>query len=301
MHSAEAPGTLEFLRLLSPTIQDICISSGTSGLSLGVLHHGSVVFRDSHGYRDVEAQLKPDSDAVYGVASLTKAFTACLIGILVDGGKRSWDEPVHSVLPGFQRDDEVKDATITDFLTRQTGIARSNQYWFADDNELLLKKDQIVPMVNSLRSVQPFRSAAAPSNWNFALAGEVVEFVTGESWADTVKSRLLDPLGLTRTTFWADNKKNIDNLAKPYLALDDGSSHPIPYPQITKASIMSSAMGLRSTVNDVLTWKKALLTGLTDQRRLGRGSAKDLPIKNLLTIMQGRCQLTFSYPEKMAM
>jgi CubicO group peptidase (beta-lactamase class C family) len=294
-------GPLELLRLLGPTIEKICESSGTPALSLGVLHHGDILFRDNFGFRDIETGIKPDSDTIYGVASLTKAFTSSLFGIMVEEGKISWDTPLHETLPGFHRDDEINQATMVDVLSQCTGMARSNQYWFGNDNGLLLDKDQIVPIVDYLRQVDPFRSVGSMNNWHFALAGEAIEELSGKSWGTTVKERLLNPLNLTRTIFWNDNEGAYDNVAKPYVALDDASPYCIPWPKLADGKIMSSAMGLRSSVNDLLIWSQALLKGLVDQRESGRSSTPGLPLKHLTSIMSGHCQLMSSYPGELGM
>ncbi|CRG87958.1 hypothetical protein PISL3812_04980 [Talaromyces islandicus] len=291
-------GPLELLHLLSPTIEKICESSGTPALSLGVLHHGDVLFRDNFGFRDIEAGLKPDSDTIYGVASLTKAFTSSLFGIMVEEGKISWDTPIHEILTDFHRSDEINQATLVDVLSQCTGMARSNQYWCGNDNGLLLDKDQVVPIVDYLHQVDPFRSVGSMNNWHFALAGEAVEALSGKSWGTAVKEILLQPLNLNRTIFWNDDD---DNVAKPYVALDDSSPYPIPWPEQADGKIMSSAMGLRSSVNDLLIWSQALLRGLVDQRQSGRSSTPGLPLKHLTNIMGGYCPLMLSYPGEIGM
>jgi CubicO group peptidase (beta-lactamase class C family) len=291
-------GTAELLSVLGATIKDICASSGTPGLSLGVLHHGAVLFRENYGYRDVEARLEPDSDTIYGIASLTKAFTSSLLGNFVDEGKITWDTPVRTVIPEFHRDDEVNDSTIVDLLAQRTGLAKGNNYWFGNDNGLLLEKDQIVRIVNYMTPIESFRASGSSNNWHFALAGEIVESLSAHSWGYTVRDRLLTPLGLNRTVFW--NDASHDNVAKPYVALDDGSPYCIPWPKQADGTVMASAMGLRSSVNDLLTWSKALLGGLADQRRSGHTSTEGLPLKQLTKIMHGKSPLD-SYPGEMAL
>ena len=56
-------------------------------MSLGVLHHNEVIHIENYGYRGVEKKIAPDQDTLYFIASLTKAFIAAGIGILVDEKK----------------------------------------------------------------------------------------------------------------------------------------------------------------------------------------------------------------------
>jgi CubicO group peptidase (beta-lactamase class C family) len=291
--------TVEPLSLLGSTIKDICASSGTPGLSLGVLHHSAVLFRENYGYRDVEARKKPDSDTIYGTASLTKAFTSSLLGIFVDEGRIAWDTPLHDVLPNFRRNDDINSATMIDILGQCTGFAKGNNYWFGNDNGILLEQNQAVPIVNYLPAIEPFRETGSSNNWHFALAGQVVESLSSQSWGRAIRDRILTPLGLKRTVFW--NDLNQENVAKPYVALDDGSPYPIPYPKIADGTLMGSAMGLRSSVNDLLTWSKALVDGLADQRHSDLTSTNGLPLKQLKTIMDGKSPLGSSYPGEMGL
>lgn len=72
------------LSLLRPIIREICEIGGIPGASIGVAHQGETVFSDNFGYRDVECSIPPDSDTIYGIASMTKSITASAICILVN-------------------------------------------------------------------------------------------------------------------------------------------------------------------------------------------------------------------------
>lgn len=54
---------------LRPTVGNICRLSNAAGVVLEVLHHGEVIHTAGYGYRDVEAQLPPNENAVYHLAS----------------------------------------------------------------------------------------------------------------------------------------------------------------------------------------------------------------------------------------
>ncbi|KAL8854475.1 MAG: hypothetical protein Q9221_000746 [Calogaya cf. arnoldii] len=122
---------LERLKLLSPTIDLIRTKSGAAGLSLGVLHHGEVIHTAHFGLKDVSAQLPPDDDTVYYMASLTKAITCVAMAAVVDKGQLKWDTPVSQILPDFaQRKDAVgRNGTIIDILAHRTGLAGANALW----------------------------------------------------------------------------------------------------------------------------------------------------------------------------
>ena len=71
---------------LSPVLERFYTKSGAAGFSLGVLHHGQIVYTAHFGYKDVSTQFSLDDDNVYYMASLTKAITAA-IAIHIDKGQ----------------------------------------------------------------------------------------------------------------------------------------------------------------------------------------------------------------------
>jgi hypothetical protein len=97
----------ERLNLLGPTIAKICNISRTPRTSIGVTHRGEVIYKANFGYRDVEAQLVPDDNTAYHVASLTKGFSATALSILVGDGKLEWNAPLAQIIPGFHLKDKM--------------------------------------------------------------------------------------------------------------------------------------------------------------------------------------------------
>ncbi len=74
----------EALRGLRPTITKILAITGTAATSVGVIHQGEVVHKAHFEFRDHARSLKPDSDTLYGIGSMTKAMVAFAIGDLVE-------------------------------------------------------------------------------------------------------------------------------------------------------------------------------------------------------------------------
>ncbi|KAK3375822.1 putative D-aminoacylase [Lasiosphaeria ovina] len=253
------PSLLDQLRALDGTIESICSATGSPGLSVGVAQAGSIVHTVHYGYRDVEKRLSPDSDTVYGVASLTKSFVASAMGILVDEGKVSWTTPVRSILPGLDSRDALvtEQLSVADLLIHNSGLAFSNNWWYGADGELLLQKDQTIPAFNALEQGAKFRTKYSYSNWPYCVAGEVIEKLSGETLGAFIQRRVLQPLRLARTAATHDNSD--PNLAQPYAVLDDKSPFRLPFPKTGDANIMAPAQAVRSSVKDMLAYGSALL------------------------------------------
>ena len=88
------------LKALRPPIEAIRKTSGCPGASIGIARAGKVVQVEGFGYRDVERKLASDKFTIYYLASLSKTFTASMVGKLVEKGETVMDEtPVSEILP----------------------------------------------------------------------------------------------------------------------------------------------------------------------------------------------------------
>lgn len=279
---------LRRLKDVEATIAEICAISGTPGISYGVLHEGRVLHTGNFGHRDVKAQLPPTSDTRYPIASLTKAFTAAAVGILVEDGKTTWNTSVRDILGDgfhFSNPSLTQQMSVIDVLSHRMGLQRSNQLWHGNDNELLLDKSKVVPHMQYIKSVQPFRSTVHYSNWGYALAGAIIEKLSGDSWGTYVKKNLLAPLHMNDSD--AVKCADKDNSAKPYTVLDDHSFQLLPVPNTQADTIMDSSQSIRSTVNDMLKWSRALVKAYSDQQKTGQSHSAGSPLKQLTKQMSG--------------
>jgi hypothetical protein len=96
---------------LGSTIKTISVVLGVHGISIGVLHHGEVVYNKGFGYRDIEAQIPGNDDTIYYLGFMTKGFTAEAIAILIEEGKLSWSTRVRDVFLRFNQ--TVRSSTST--------------------------------------------------------------------------------------------------------------------------------------------------------------------------------------------
>src|SRR6476620_1609229 len=101
------------------------------GASTAIVKGGHLLFSGGYGVRSVEQPDRVTADTVFAIGSATKAFTAAVIGTLVDEGKMSWDDPVSKHLPGFRLSDPVANQTVAirDLLSHRTGLIRHDELW----------------------------------------------------------------------------------------------------------------------------------------------------------------------------
>src|SRR5699024_7786708 len=83
------------------------------GFALGLAKDGKSRYEQGFGFRDREEQLPLSSDTVFGIGSITKAFTAVAILQLQEKGKLSVHDPVTNYLPEFKTPDEEQTKQMT--------------------------------------------------------------------------------------------------------------------------------------------------------------------------------------------
>ncbi|KAL8897524.1 MAG: hypothetical protein Q9207_007176 [Kuettlingeria erythrocarpa] len=283
---------LDRLQALSKVIAEICRVSGTPGASIGVLHHDKLIYTHNYGYRNVESQTPPDENTIYHIASLSKSFTAASIAILVDEGKLSWNTPLRDILPDFRHMNTTinDEATILDWMSHRTGLAPKNMLWLHECAGVELRRNETLPIVSYLETVYDFRTKWLYSNWGYAVADQVIEKLSGQSWGTFLSQRILQPLGLNRTV--TKHSSQTENVAEAYMALSDGTPFHLPRPSVEDGVIMEGAAGVQTCVTDMLKYAQKVMQCADDQFSRNTTSTKGSPLKQLPTLLKGHIDLS---------
>jgi CubicO group peptidase (beta-lactamase class C family) len=146
----------------------------------------------------------------------------------------------------------TREVTVRDLVTHRAGLglgAGDLMWWPATT----FSRGEIVRGIRYVRPASSFRSRYAYNNVAFVAAGEVVAAVSGRSWDDVVRERILSPLGMSRTTTCL--VPGADNLASPHLELK-GAVVPVPPMDFANAG---AAAGILSSASDMARWVGMLL------------------------------------------
>ena len=264
--------------------------AGTVGLSLGVVHNGNLVHTANFGFRDHASKLLVDDETIFPACSLTKAMLSASMGVLVEEGAFTWDTRVKDVLPGFQiRNKNLQNfTTITDLLAHRTGMLISN-YWLGSQNNILIAKEHSLKFLNDQQAVKPFRGQWQYNNLGYELAGLVVEQISGQRWDKVLESRILKPLGLTRTS--AMTKENDGNTAKAYAVLDDRTPTEVAGVQAAANVFGGASGGIRSCVKDLLKFYQELMRASKHQFSTGQASTPGSPLKQVAHLLSSKIPL----------
>ncbi|HEY0047788.1 MAG TPA: serine hydrolase [Pyrinomonadaceae bacterium] len=227
------------------------------GLAVGIVKDDKVIFAKGYGVRQLGKTERVDENTLFAIASNSKAFTTASLAILIDEGKLKWDDKVSQYLPEFQMFDPyvTRELTIRDLVTHRSGLDTfsGDLLWY----ETNYSTDEILRRVRYLRPTSSFRSRYGYQNLMFTAAGRIVEKVSGKSWGDFVRERILTPLGMTRTT--ASVKDLKDNYSMPHN--ESGGSLRVLH--VGNVDAAAAAAGLNSSVREIAAWLRL---------QLGRGT-----------------------------
>ncbi|KAK0744942.1 beta-lactamase/transpeptidase-like protein [Apiosordaria backusii] len=268
--------------------------TGQPGMSIGVISQGQEVLKHNAGVIDTTTTTgrTPNSDTLYCIASLSKAFMAASLDILVRKGKASWDSTVQSILPEFchnQKSAEYQGMTLRDICSHRTGLLSLDEITQGLDGRILIDKKDVVKVCNAMPIKHDLRSGFLYNNGLYELAGHIVEKLSGYSnWGDFQRDHIFEPLGMERTTAFKDSDTD-KNFAKPYMILTDGTPSYIPPTELSADSMNGGSGGIRSSVNDLLKWCHCLLASF------GGGSSKTDAVVGHKSPIFNRC--TIADPE----
>ncbi|MEE4177632.1 MAG: serine hydrolase [Bacteroides sp.] len=220
------------------------------GMAVGIVKDGELIFSKGYGAMEVGKHGTPDENTLYAIASNTKAFTATMLAILVQEGKIKWNDKVQQYLPWFEVYDPwvSREANIRDLMSHRIGLGTfsGDVVWYKSD----LSTEEIVRSAAHLPQAFGFRNGYGYSNLMYMAAGLVIEEVTGKSWAENVRERILEPLGMSRTIVGTAELTSKGNFATPH-SLVDGQNVPIKWEDWTQVAAMG---GLNSSIKDMAQW-----------------------------------------------
>ncbi|KAK3392847.1 beta-lactamase/transpeptidase-like protein [Podospora didyma] len=196
---------------------------------IGVSTNGKTVFQEGFGCRSKSQRTKfgseaPDGETIYSIGSITQVLTASLICILVDEGKLEWHTPVSDIIGLKSRSAfHTSHMTAIDLLSHRTSLAGSDYWWTECKSELFIQRSETLFFFNALQPTGSLRSSFKYNNWNFAILGEIIEELTGESYDTVLADRIFKPLGMERTSaaYMCGDNMFDDNFADAYAVLDD--------------------------------------------------------------------------------
>lgn len=235
------------------------------GMAVVIVKNGEIVLAKGYGVKEMGEPERVDAETLFAIASNSKAFTALAIGMLVEEGKIGWDDPVTKTLPWFRLYDPyvTNEIRIRDLLCHRSGLGTfsGDLLWYQTSYD----RQEVLQRVRYLEPTGSFRQDFGYSNLMFIAAGEIIAKVSGKSWDEFVRARILEPLGMRQTRTAATGVEMLPNVAVPH---SDFSGTLEAYPWVSWDAAAAAA-GVVSNVKDMARWVQLQLSqGEIDGKRI---------------------------------
>ncbi len=188
------------------------------GATVSVVGSGEILFAKGYGYADLENGIEVDAEStLFRIGSVSKLFVWTTVMQLVEEGLLDLDTDINDYL----EDLEIPNAwdepvTLAHLLTHSPGFEDRVVGLFSNDEERLRPLSELLTEQNPAR-VRPPGVRPSYSNHGTAMAALIVETVAGKPWTEVLQERILDPLGMTSTTFDQPLPERLaDHMSKGY-------------------------------------------------------------------------------------
>lgn len=205
------------------------ITSGKAGsASVAIMEKGKLVYSEGFGMADREKSIPVEKNTLFNMGSISKVYCATAVMLLVDDGKIDLDKPVTTYLPEFTMADErYRDITVRMLLNHSSGLPGTvgpNSFGYEYHKEFY--DDVLAILAKSHLKHRPGEMAPY-TNDGFTVAEMVVAKVSGKSYIQFVRERILSPLSLHRTgpSVGQRQESKGELIAKYYIP--SGSSEPL--------------------------------------------------------------------------
>jgi CubicO group peptidase (beta-lactamase class C family) len=234
-------------------IQQVMDDWAVPGLAIAVVTDSAVVWSRGYGERNREAGAPVTDRTLFAIGSTTKAFTAAGLGILQDEGQLDWSTPVQEYLPRFKLNDRfaTQEMTPVDLLTHRSGLPRHDLLWYATD----YTRESLFRRLRHLAPSASFRTTFQYQNLMYMTAGYLAGELSGRGWEAFTRRRLLDPLGMSRSTFSVDSMQTTDDYARPY----GGGRDTVEAVDYRPLDAIGPAGSINSSVSEMTAWVQLLL------------------------------------------
>ena len=289
----------ERLERLDSAMQDYVDRDRLAGAVVLVARKGQVVYHKAFGKRDIESDAAMTTDAIFRIASQSKALVSAGVMILQEQGKLLISDRLAAHIPEFasttvavENDEGAYDLEpsrrpilLRDLLTHTAGISYGNgtarDRWAAAGIQGWYFADREEPVGDTVARMAALPFEAHPGErwvygYNTDILGAVIERASGQSLDEFLKEHLLEPLDMRDTHFYLPESK-ADRLTTVYSASANGLERaPDPGHMVGQGHYLngprvsfSGGAGLLSTARDYARFLQMMLNGGTlDGRRV---------------------------------
>lgn len=318
--TAKAPNvTYDRLPRISNAMKDWVKKGWMNGAAALIIRDGKIVFYEAAGYDDLDTKAPMKKDAIFRIASQTKAITSVAIMMLYEEGKLLLNDPVSKYIPSFKKQSVLdkyntadtsyttvpanREVTIKDLLNHTSGIGYA-QIGTKEANEIYAKhkltsglgvtNETLLDAMTRLGKLPLMHQPG--TRWTYGLntdlLGCLVEVISGLTLNDFFQTRIFGPLGMNDTYFQVPAAKS-SRLVNLYYEDSTGKLIKSPggvlnsvagadYP-LKPSTYYSGGAGLSSSIMDYAIFLQMLLNGgeYNGKRILGRNTIRMMTMNQI--------------------
>ncbi|HUQ88570.1 MAG TPA: serine hydrolase domain-containing protein [Vicinamibacterales bacterium] len=269
----EAAGmSTERLQIATAILRQYVADRKIAGAVAAVARHGKLIYLEPVGLQSFESRAPMTERSLFRIYSMTKAVTAVAVMMLVDEQKIALTDHASKYLPEFDTV-MVQDTTgalrhpsraitIQDLLLHTSGLSHrtSDLYRERQVRSRSIGLPQFIVNITKAPLLEDPGTRFRYSEGTTVL-GRIVEVVSKQSFDAFVMTRILQPLAMNDTSFWADASAR-PRLTTVYQRAQDGTVAPIEMedvPFTEKPALIEGAVGLLSTAEDFVRFSQMLL------------------------------------------
>ena len=215
-------------------LEEIRKDRGLPALAVAAVRHGKLIVNVATGVRKLGSDELVTTDDQWHLGSCTKSMTAMLAGMMVDEGKLAWHTTIGEIFPDLQgaMRPEWHGVTLEQLLSHRSGAPEHPpvDLWAEALDQKGTPTEQRMAILRGTVCLPPEAPRGKKfiySNEGYAIAGAMIERVTGTPWEDLMRERIFEPLGMTSAGFGAPASK--DKVDQPWGHLGEiGELRPVP-------------------------------------------------------------------------
>lgn len=231
---------------LANILQELEVN-GFSGAIL-IAQGATIHHNDGYGFASCDDTVPNTSDTVFAIGSITKMFTATAIGQLDDEERLSLDEPISRYFDSVPED--KTSITIRQLVEHTSGLQTYHETAGLGDFEAMTREEVLTEILSRPLEFAPGDDENY-SNSGYTLLALLIEQVSGQTYTEYIRERILAPAGMTSTGFWGENFTPIASTPNQVV----GCSSPDTWDY---SWILVGNGGMLSTTGDLHRWVLAL-------------------------------------------
>lgn len=231
------------------------VNENSPGFSIAVFRGNDIILEKQYGIANLDYNIPITNETVFDIGSIAKQFTAAAILLLQNEGKLSIKEPAHKYIDNLPRY-KKGDPTIEQLLNQTSGIPEVDPYLHLTDLSFndLLTQSRISNIIVNLKELN-FKPGAyfEYTNANYILLANIIEKVSGKSFAKYLQDQIFSPLKMEHTIKKTSTYTVVNNRAIGYLE-DEGSY----YKMHLHSAIYNGDGQIMTTPRDMFNWHKGI-------------------------------------------